>query len=110
MTKERRPETEDASVDLTEAARAVVRDPGDPRIDAHLAALGLGLDADRGPVAGSRRRAGSAAAEEIAELRRRVGELESRLAASQARIQVLALAAGAAMLAVLLLLAAFVLR
>jgi hypothetical protein len=40
-TRDDQPET---AADLSEAARAAVRDSGDPRIDAHLAALGLGPD------------------------------------------------------------------
>jgi hypothetical protein len=40
MTKARG-DLPDTSADLSEAARAVVRDAGDPRTDAYLAALGL---------------------------------------------------------------------
>ena len=110
MTKERRPEADDASVDLTEAARAVVRDPGDPRIDAHLAALGLGIEADGGPPQRPRARGSAAAAEELAELRSRVAELEAQVEASRMRVQALSLAFGAAVVSVVLLLAALVSR
>ena len=44
MTKARGEELA-TTADLSDAARAVVRDAGDPRIDAHLAALGLLPDA-----------------------------------------------------------------
>src|SRR5215216_2952034 len=86
MTKARRSDAEEPQVDLSGAARAVVRDPGDPRIDAHLAALGL--TEDDSPA--KRRRAESDRdAGEVAELRRRIGELEGQLRASRARIRLL---------------------
>lgn len=110
MPREPRSETEtgESAVDLTEAARAVVRDPGDPRIDAHLAALGLGDE--RGPATGSRARGDSAAAAEVAELRGRVGELEGQLQASRARVETLLLGLAAAALAILVLSAILLFR
>jgi hypothetical protein len=104
MTKTRRSDPGPADVDLSGAARAVVRDAGDPRIDAHLAALGLG---DVGPTAGGRRaRDASTPAAETAELRGRVSELEARLTASERRArQLMVVVSGAAItIAVLLVL------
>ena len=73
--------------ELSEAARAVVHDAGDPRIDAHLAALGLGPDpaptSTRGPKA-------AAADAELQALRDRVAELERELATTITRSNVLA--------------------
>ena len=75
-----------ADAELSEAARAVVRDQGDPRIDVHLAALGLGAD----PAPASTRGANAASTEaELTGLRDRVGALERELAAARSRSQVL---------------------
>jgi hypothetical protein len=102
MTKARRPDVDEAPVDLSDAARAVVRDPGDPRIDAHLAALGL----TEGDAPGTRGRARAESPDrvEVAELRRRIGALEAQLEASRARTRGLTIA-GAAGVAVIVLLA-----
>src|SRR6188472_4368603 len=62
--------------ELSAAARAVVHDAGDPRIDAHLAALGLGPD----PAPATSRRAHAAADDELTVLRDRVAALERELA------------------------------
>lgn len=107
MPKESRSEPEQAPVDLSEAARAVVRDPGDPRIDAHLAALGLG-QADA-PTSGARGR-GDATATEVPELRERIAELEGQLHAARARVRSLGLLVAAAAVVILSLLAVLVLR
>jgi hypothetical protein len=87
--------------ELSEAARAVVRDQGDPRIDVHLAALGLG--ADPSPAPG--RSANSAATDaQLTALRDRVAALEGELAGARSRSQVLSvlLALAAVVIAVLL--------
>jgi len=108
MTKARRSDAEEPQVDLSGAARAVVRDPGDPRIDAHLAALGL--TDEESPA--RRRRADSDrdAAAEVEQLSRRIGELEGQLRASRARIRVLTIVEVAAGVAILLLSMLLVLR
>jgi hypothetical protein len=108
MTDERRDEPADAPTDLSAAARAIVRDPGDPRIDAHLAALGLGDD----PAPRPRVRAGGPAgdAAEVDELRRRIGELEREVDAGRARIRTLSLAVIVAAVAIVILLAIAVVR
>jgi hypothetical protein len=98
----RQTDPSDSSAALSEAARAVVRDAGDPRIDVHLAALGLGPDA---PAAAPAR---NAEAPELEALRRQVTELETGLAAAQARVRTLTLAlllvvVGAAVVLLLLL-------
>jgi hypothetical protein len=114
MTEERRDDRAhtpadraDTPADLSAAARAVVHDPGDPRIDAHLAALGLGDDTS---PARSRARGQSEAASEVAELRRQIGELERELESGRARIRILAIALSAAVVAILILLAVAVVR
>ena len=85
-TTSRSPQTH-AEAELSEAARAVVRDQGDPRIDVHLAALGLGAD----PAPAPAWVANAAATEaELSRLRDRVGGLERELRAARSRNQVLA--------------------
>ena len=89
-----------AEAELSEAARAVVRDQGDPRIDVHLAALGLGDDPAPAPTRG----ASAAATEaELTALRGRVDALEGELAGARSRGQVLSvlLALAAVVIAVL---------
>jgi hypothetical protein len=88
--------------ELSEAARAVVRDQGDPRIDVHLAALGLGAD----PVPPPTRGASAATDAEMATLRDRVASLELQLAGSRSRSQLLSvlLAVAAVVIAVLVVL------
>jgi hypothetical protein len=84
--------------ELSEAARAVVRDQGDPRIDVHLAALGLGADPSPAP-------ANSAATDaQLTALWDRVAALEGELAGARSRSQVLSvlLALAAVVIAVLL--------
>ena len=95
----------DASTELSEAARAVVRDQGDPRIDAHLAALGLAPDSEP-PAA---RQGGSRTRGDAAAMRARVDELQAELAGTRRRMRLLtfglaAALAGNALLALLLLL------
>ena len=107
MTDERRDDPVRTPAELSAAARAIVRDPGDPRIDAHLAALGLGEDSP--PPAGARAPGHSGAAE-LADLRRQVGELERELESGRARIRTLLVALGAAVVAVLVLLVVLLLR
>jgi hypothetical protein len=98
-------ESEQRSDELSQAARAVVRDPGDPRIDAHLAALGLADAGDRS-APGTRGRPDPTAAAEVAELRARISQLEGQLQAAAARARALgfALVAGATVIVILLLL------
>jgi hypothetical protein len=110
MTKARGDQP-DKSADLSEAARAAVRDPGDPRIDAHLAALGLGPDpAPQAPEAPTREPAAraepAAHAEpaapalpatpatppEVAALRTRVDDLDAALAAARRQVRWLGVA------------------
>ena len=89
-----------AEAELSEAARAVVRDQGDPRIDVHLAALGLGTDAAP-PLT---RAANAAATEaELSRLRDRLAGLERELDLVRGRSQMLAvlLAVAAVVIAVL---------
>jgi hypothetical protein len=107
MTEERGDDPVRTSAELSAAARAIVRDPGDPRIDAHLAALGLGEDS-RAP-AGARAR-GQSGAGEVADLRRQIGELERELEAGRARVRTLAVALSTAVVAALILLVVLVLR
>ena len=92
--------------DLSEAARAVVRDAGDPRIDAHLRALGLGPD----PVDPTPEAAPAAPSEspELMTLRTRVVELEAALAASGGRVRMLTRALVAALLGAALLAVLFI--
>lgn len=108
MTEERRDDRAHAPAALSAAARATVRDPGDPRIEAHLAALGLGDDS--APPAGARARGQSGAAAEVAELRRKIGELEREFESGRVRIRRLEIALSAAAAAILILLAVAVLR
>jgi hypothetical protein len=89
-----------AEAELSEAARAVVRDQGDPRIDVHLAALGLGAD----PAPAPTRATNVATTEaELTRLRDRVTALEGDLAAARGRSQLLSilLALAAVVIAVL---------
>ena len=62
------PKPEKVDKALSDAARAVVRDPGDPRIDAHLAALGLGPDAPAPSQPQSSPRAADEAERRLAEV------------------------------------------
>jgi len=108
MTKSRAAQSQ-PEADLSEAARAVVHDPGDPRIDAHLAALGLGPDP--APTSARARQQAAESAElqalrsRVGELEPRVAELESALAAASNRNQMLvALAVSAAVVIVVLVL------
>jgi len=107
MTKARAPHA--ASPDeLSESARAVVHDAGDPRIDAHLRALGLADDPVALPVAPTPAPVQRDDTPGIEALRARVLELEAAVAASARRARWLAVAAviaivTAAALAVLLI-------
>jgi hypothetical protein len=92
--------------ELSAAARAVVHDTGDPRIDAHLAALGLGPD----PAPTTSRRANAAADDgELRVLRDRVGALERELATTITRSNVLAALFAFAILVIVVLVALLVL-
>jgi len=102
MTEAHRADPEQSAAELSKAARAVVRDPGDPRMDVHLAALGLGQE--DAPVAGPRARGESVAAAELVELRDRISDLEGHLAASRARARMLVVALAAAIGVIVLLL------
>jgi hypothetical protein len=108
MTEGRRDDAARASADLSAAARAVVRDPGDPRIDAHLAALGLADDS--APPAGAQASGQSGAASEVAELRRQISELERELESGRMRFRGLVVALSGAAVAILILLVVAVLR
>ena len=88
-----------------ESARAIVHDAGDPRIDAHLRALGLAPDPAESAAATPP--AKPTVSPEVEALRARLADLEGALAASSRRFRwlVAALAAAlviAATLAVLL--------
>jgi hypothetical protein len=107
MTEERRDDPVAPSGDLSAAARAVVRDPGDPRIDAHLAALGLG---DDNPAAAGPRARGQSGAADVADLQRRIGDLERELESARARIRGLAIALSAAVVVIVILLVVLILR
>ena len=106
MTKARADQA-DPAAELSEAARAVVRDAGDPRIDAHLRALGLTMEDAEAPAAEDLPAEASAAGEPPAELpaaraeslpavvpagrssielEHRVSELELALASSRQRL------------------------
>ena len=100
MTKARvdQPATAD---DLSEAARAVVRDAGDPRIDAHLRALGLAPDPTDAPSETARPEA--AESPDLVVLRARVAELETALAASAGRVRWLVAALAVALVALAVL-------
>jgi hypothetical protein len=108
MTRDPSPDPDTPEIDLSSAARAVVRDPGDPRIDAHLAALGLGDDAAPHPAA--RARGAAPATPEVDDLRRRIAQLEAEVGAGQARVRTLTIVLVAAAVAVLLLLAVVLVR
>jgi hypothetical protein len=106
MTKARADQA-DPAAELSEAARAVVRDAGDPRIDAHLRALGLTMEDAEAPGA-EELPAGAPAAEaphgglpaaeaesqpavvpaerSSIELEQRVSELELALASARQRL------------------------
>src|SRR6187200_2862054 len=86
--------------ELSAAARAVVHDQGDPRIDAHLAALGLGADPAPTRVAGAA--AGDA---ELDALRASVAALERELATTITRANVLAALFALAILVIVVLVA-----
>jgi hypothetical protein len=89
-----------AEAELSEAARAVVRDQGDPRIDVHLAALGLG--ADPAPTA-TRGDKGAERDSEIATLRGRVADLERELAFAHDRTKMVSVLLGLAIVTVAVL-------
>ena len=91
--------------ELSAAARAVVHDAGDPRIDAHLAALGLGPD----PAPATSRRVHAAADDELTVLRDRVAALERELATTITRSNVLAALFAFATLVIVVLAALLVL-
>jgi hypothetical protein len=98
----------DRTAELSEAARAAVRDPGDPRIDAHIAALGLGPDPTPSEQP-SASLASEASGAEAKALRERVAGLDASLGAARSRARVLAVAlaialAGDAILFLLLVL------
>jgi hypothetical protein len=95
--------------DLSEAAREAVRQPADPRIDTHLAHLGLtdGPVPRRGTRTGANARAGEAAvpddgsrdapviavpdlAPEVERLRATIAAVEATLAASERRARLMA--------------------
>jgi hypothetical protein len=86
--------------ELSAAARAVVHDAGDPRIDAHLAALGLG--ADPSPTRVTRAAAADA---ELQALRKRIATLELEQTALITRGNVLAALLAFAILVVVALVA-----
>jgi hypothetical protein len=96
MTRSR-PAQSQSEADLSEAARAVVHDEGDPRIDAHLAALGLGP----GPAPALTRR-GEPAPDpaELQALRDRVAALELEVGSLHSRTRRLATAVVLAVVAV----------
>lgn len=85
----------DSNNELSEAARAVVRDQGDPRIDAHLAALGLAPDSEAAPGRSGTRRA---RAGDIAVLQQRVAELEAALEGANRRVRLTSVALTAALI------------
>ena len=104
MTKARADQSANPA-DLSESARAVVHDAGDPRIDAHLRALGLAPDPGKpGPEAAP---AAPAVSPELMALHARVVELEVALAAAGRRARGLT-AALAVALVILVLLAVLV--
>ena len=92
-----------AEAELSEAARAVVRDQGDPRIDVHLAALGLGTDPAPRPARADQ---ASASQAELTVLRERVAALERELAGVRSRGQVLSVLLGLAAVVIAVLVAA----
>ena len=100
MTKARDDQTATAE-DLSESARAVVRDAGDPRIDAHLRALGLAPEPADATTTTSA--AEPADAPDLAVLRSRVLDLEASLAASQRRARSLTAALGGALVIAVIL-------
>jgi hypothetical protein len=100
MTKPRADQA-DPTPDLSEAARAVVRDPGDPRTDAFLAALGLGDDPK--PAPGRPGAVATPEGDELVALRARAGELEAALRVASVRVRRLEIALGAALVAVVIL-------
>ena len=135
MTKARG-DLPDTNADLSEAARAVVRDAGDPRTDAYLTALGL-VDAPApdaepavaetalpvetpppvaapvvAPVAAEQLALPVAPASdpEVATLRARVADLEAQLAAAASRARMLGVALAIAVVAVVVLVALVVSR
>ena len=121
MTKARG-DLPDSSADLSEAARAVVRDAGDPRTDAYLAALGL-VDAPDPEVEPIQAPAATpTAAEQLAlpvaptvdpELavgQARIAGLEEELAAAARRVRVLGIALAIAVAGVVVLVALLVSR
>jgi hypothetical protein len=133
MTKARG-DLPDTSADLSEAARAVVRDAGDPRTDAYLAALGL-VDSPAPPAvpAAAEPAPATAAAPvetpvaviaaeqlalpvapsvdpDLATLRARVARLEADLAAAASRVRVLGVALAIATVGVVVLAALLVSR
>lgn len=89
------------SDDLSQSARAVVHDAGDPRIDAHLRALGLAPEPDEPAMEATR--AEPARSPELVALSTRVAELDAALAASRRRARQLAVALGVAVVAVVIL-------
>jgi hypothetical protein len=92
--------------ELSAAARAVVHDAGDPRIDAHLASLGLGPD----PAPTASRRVHAAAGDaELVALRDRVVALELELATTITRSNVLAALLAFAIVVIAVLVALLVL-
>ena len=107
MTEERRDDPVRTPAELSAAARATVRDPGDPRIDAHLAALGLAEDSP--PPAGDRAPEQPGAAE-VGDLERQIADLERELESGRARFRALVVALGAALVVLLILLVILLLR
>ena len=81
------PKPEKIDKALSDAARAVVRDPGDPRIDAHLAALGLGPDAPAPSQPQSSPRAADEAERRLAEVSAQLADVNAQLADVNARLQ-----------------------
>ncbi|HEY3524073.1 MAG TPA: hypothetical protein VGK63_10230 [Candidatus Limnocylindrales bacterium] len=85
---------------LAEAARGVIRQDADPRLDAHLARMLSDADA-----AGPRRHGSDEAlAADVAAVRAQLDDARSQVAASRARIRLLGWLLGAALVAIVVLL------
>lgn len=79
------PKPEKTDKALSDAARAVVREPGDPRIDAHLAALGLGPD-DESPARPQPAAAEDEAAKRLAAANAQLADVSAQVAAASAQL------------------------
>jgi hypothetical protein len=94
-------ESDEEDAVLSEAARGVVRQEADPRLDAHLARM---LSAVDSPVAGRTREADASLREELDRIRAELASAEASAASARRQVVTLGLLLGVAVVAIVILL------